>query len=301
MGLAPSDVSLLLWPHLPIPRLGGWGPRWQWLSAPPLPPCRLPRAARRCSGQLLMEALFTFSEILWRSMPRLFSLPICQWCPLPHLLTQICPGISDHLKWLTSSGLVTTKRQLLGDVVKGLSPLPSKKEKYASFVQQHLGMRCRIKISRCDLFLLRFIFKPFWGWSLLWNVWYKFQPAWGESAEWMPSLLLWSTAVVRIISPSTWSVTSSGPQARNVGQAVGSLLNVPGLQFFSTSWTAFYIFFCLLSTITTLFIDAFFFFFWQNPSVHYYFLVYYTIQKLRKTILLSLWLSVCPIQKVHES
>lgn len=120
-------------------------------------------------------------------------------------------------------------------------------------------MRCRIKISRCDLFLLRFIFKPLWGWSLLWNVWYKFQLAWGESAERMPSLLLRSTAVVRIISPSTWSVTTSGSQARNVGQAVGSLPNVPGLQFFSTSWTAFYIFFCLLSTITTLFIDAFFF------------------------------------------
>ena len=97
MGLAPSDVSLLLWPHLPIPRLGGWGPRWQWLPAPPPPPCRLPGAARRCFGQLLMEALFTFSEILWRSMPRLFSLPICQGCSLPHLLTQIYPGISDHL------------------------------------------------------------------------------------------------------------------------------------------------------------------------------------------------------------
>lgn len=68
-----------------------------------------------------------------------------------------------------SAGLGTTEQPLRGTMLKNshllmtipqLPPNPSpglkkKKKNHTSFAEQHLGMRGRIQVSGCDVFLLR--------------------------------------------------------------------------------------------------------------------------------------------------
>lgn len=200
MGFASSDVGFLLLNITPSPELVGWGGRRRHggsLSPAP-PPSRPPEAARRHGG-----------SCRWKPMP-LLQPRLCflsphrnHWCFPPLFLNSNLLCNHQSFKLPMFAGLVITKQQFLGNLVKEFSPPKQKKRSYAYLFNSIWKLGVESKFLDATFFSSGFICKPFWGWRILWNVFKKF-PACLERGHWTLSFFLMLRG--RLVAGTWWGL-----------------------------------------------------------------------------------------------